>query len=168
MIGIGKMKREDGWWYPWIFVAGFAIIIAVNGTMAYIAVDSWTGLETKNYFRKAQGFNDVLAQQEAQAQLGWDVKVKFTSAPAPENPHAGFIMLNVTGADGEGVSGLAIEAIAMRPIQEGHDLDLSFAPRANGSYVAVANLSLAGQWELRATASRGDEVFKLRQRIQVP
>ena len=163
-----KSERQDGWWYPWIFVAAFGVIIAVNTTMAYIAVDSWTGLETENYFRKAQGYNDVLAQKAAQEKLGWKARLGFESVRAPESPNTGYVLANFKDADGTPITGLKIEGIAMRPTQDGVDQDLIFVPRGNGSYIAMVDFPYAGQWEVRATAEQGGDVFKLIQRIEVP
>ena len=44
-MSLSKTKRQDGWWYPYIFVGAFVVIITVNGIMAFFAVDTWTGLE---------------------------------------------------------------------------------------------------------------------------
>ncbi|MCR4378297.1 MAG: FixH family protein [Rhodospirillales bacterium] len=165
---MSKSKRQDGWWYPWLFVAAFGVIIAVNGTMAYLAVDSWTGLETEKPFQRGQAYNAELAQKSAQANLGWNASAQFESVPTADNAHAGFVHLGITDREGRGISGLSVETLAMRPIQEGYDQNLIFAERGPGTYVAPIQVALPGQWELRFTATRADDVFKMRQRIQVP
>lgn len=163
-----KTERTDGWWYPWLFVGAFAVIIAVNGVMAYFALSTWTGLETDKAFQRGQQFNALLAQQAAQDQLGWTTHLAFEPQPTAENPRAGFVSLRFRDAEGQGVNSLAINALAMRPTHEGFDQDLKFTGRGNGLYVAHAALPLPGQWELRLTARRADETFSLKQRIQVP
>lgn len=168
MTVMSKSKRVDGWWYPWIFVAGFGVVIAVNGTMAYIAVDTWTGLETAQPFQKAQAFNGELAQKSAQAALDWTVKVDFVKQPTTQNARAGILHFTVLDAHDQGIGGLTIEAQAVRPTHEGYDQVITFEERGLGEYVAPADLPLPGQWELRITASRADDIFKLRQRILVP
>ena len=168
MTVMSKSKRQDGWWYPWLFVAAFGVIIAVNGTMAYIAVDSWTGLETEQPFQRAQAYNAELAQKSMQTQLGWNASAQFEPAPIADNAHAGVVHLSITDREGRGVSGLSVETLAVRPIQEGFDQSLIFAERSPGTYVASIQLPLPGQWELRFTATRADDVFKMRQRILVP
>lgn len=168
MTIMSKSKRQDGWWYPWLFVGAFGIIIAVNGTMAYLALDTWTGLETKNYYQKGQEFNEALAQKAAQAKLGWTAKARFDALPSADQPRTGLIHLNFANAQGLGVGALEIEASAVRPTSEGHDQPLTFTAQGDGHYVAPVTFALPGQWELRATASRADEVFKLRYRLQVP
>jgi len=168
MTAMSTSQRQDGWWYPWVFVGGFVVIITVNGIMAYIAVDSWTGLETDNAFERGQAFNTELAQKASQDALGWTVTSTFEHTPSTDNARAGILHLTFVDANSQGVSGLAIEAVAKRPTHEGFDQEITFAAQENGAYSAPAALPLAGQWELRVVASRGDEVFQLRQRIQVP
>ena len=34
MTAMSNSKRPDGWWYPWLFVAAFGVIIAVNGNLS--------------------------------------------------------------------------------------------------------------------------------------
>lgn len=168
MTAMNKTKRADGWWYPWIFVAGFMVVFAVNGTMAYIAVSSWTGLETKDYFNQGTRFNDVLAQRAAQDALGWKVAFQYEHTPHDVDPRAGLFQIRFTDKNGQPISGLYISAVAKRPTQEGYDQDLIFTFRGDGTYSANTTLPLPGLWELRYTAERGEEVFKMRSRIQVP
>lgn len=165
MLTMSKRKRQDGWWYPWLFVGGFAIVIAVNGTMAFLAVDTWTGLETEQPFQRGQAYNQELAQKAAQDKLGWTVTLDAGSLSRGEG---GELRLSFQDAQNQGVGNLTIEAQAFRPTQDGFDQPLTFIEQGGGVYAAPARLPLPGQWELRITASRADEVFKMRQRIQVP
>jgi len=168
MTVMSKSKRQDGWWYPWLFVAAFGVVIFVNGTMAYIAVDSWTGLETEKPFQHAQAFNTELAQKSAQVKLGWSANAEFEPSRSGDSTRAGVVRLSITDREGRAVSGLSVETLAVRPIQEGYDQTLILAEREPGTYVAPTQLPLPGQWELRFTATRADDVFKMRHRIQVP
>ena len=169
MTMMTKAKRQDGWWYPWVFVAAFGVVILVNGTMAYIAVDSWTGLETEKPFERAQAYNAELAQKNAQAALGWRARADFEPLPVADNPRAGMLRFTVTDHDGQGISGLDVAALAVRPTHEGYDRDLTFLEQSAGTYVVSALLPLAGQWDLRVTATNAaGDVFKMRQRILVP
>jgi len=168
MTTMSKSKRADGWWYPWIFVAGFCVVFPVNGLMAYFAVSTWTGLETKDYFNQGKSYNDVLEQRAQQDALGWKVNFGFENVPIADKPRADVFRLHFTDKNGRNIDGLNISAIAKRPTQEGFDQELVFTSRGNGVYVANASLALPGLWELRYTAERGDDIFKMRSRIQIP
>lgn len=165
---MSKTKRQDGWWYPWIFVAAFGVIIIVNGIMAYIAANTWTGLETKNAFKEGQAFNSKLAQKTAQTALGWKVGLQFKSFPVPDRPHGGQVQMRFIDANGMDIIGLNIKAIAKRPTHEGYDQVLDFTDRGEGRYIAVTSLPLPGLWDVQVETSLDGQVFKAQHRIQVP
>ncbi len=58
-----------GWHMLGIMVAFFGVIIAVNITMAYKAVSSWSGLVVKNTYVASQEFNDKAETGKEQAAL---------------------------------------------------------------------------------------------------
>lgn len=167
MTTMSKSKRQDGWWYPWIFVGAFGVIFIVNGIMAYFAVNTWTGLETKDYFNQGKSYNNVLDQRAQQSALGWTAAFEYENVPVANDTRAGVFRLNFTDKSGQPVNGLYIDALAKRPTHEGYDTPMIFTFRGNGRYAATATLPLPGLWEVRYTATRGDELFKMRQRIQV-
>lgn len=72
--------RKDGWWYPYIFVAGFAVVVTANLIMMYFATSSFTGLETKSAYERGNAYNAQIAAQEAQDRLGWTVDFATESA----------------------------------------------------------------------------------------
>lgn len=57
-----------------MFVTGFGIIIAVNLTLAWNAVQTFPGLEVKNSYVASQSFD---ADRSAQLALGWDVTARL-------------------------------------------------------------------------------------------
>ncbi|MBL4613872.1 MAG: FixH family protein [Magnetovibrio sp.] len=164
---MSKTPRADGWWYPWIFVGAFGIIFTVNGIMAYFAVTTWTGLETKDYFNQGMSYNDVLEQRTQQEALGWTATLTYQSIPTADDPRAGVLHLRIIDKNEQAINGLTINAIARRPTHEGYDRNLTFTYQDDGSYTSTETLPLAGLWELRYAAMRGEMLFKLRQRFQV-
>ena len=53
-----------------LFLAGFGVIISVNMVLLYFALGTWPGLETKNAYSAALGFD---ARRKAQEALNWVV-----------------------------------------------------------------------------------------------
>lgn len=160
-------KKQDGWWYPWIFVGAFAVVIAVNGLMAFLAVDTWTGLETTDHFTQGKNYNSILDQRAKQVELGWEADFAYEHVPTAENQRSGIYRLRFTNRDGEPLNGLYIDATAIRPTHEGHDQVMIFTFRGDGTYAATTTLPLPGLWEIRYVATRGDDMYKMRQRVQV-
>lgn len=60
-----------------IMIAFFAVIIAVNVTMAMIARSSWTGLVVKNSYVASQEFNEKVAEARAMKARGWTSDLSY-------------------------------------------------------------------------------------------
>ena len=62
---------------PWLFVAGFAVVIAVNATMICFAVGSFSGLYTPAPRARGLHYNAIMAEQKARDALGWRVEAAW-------------------------------------------------------------------------------------------
>ena len=135
--------RLKGWHAAGIFAGAFGLIFTVNGFMAYSAVSSFPGVETKNSYIASQTFDARRAAQEA---LGWDIEARLMR---------GEIVLTITDADGRPVQAETLDAIVGRPTSTAQDIrpDFVFDGRA---YVAEATLA-PGNWDvwLKAVARDG-------------
>jgi nitrogen fixation protein FixH len=163
--------RPRGWWYPWIFVAGMAVVVAVNGVMIYYAVSTFTGLETRGHYEKGLAYNRDLAAARAQAALGWQVDFAATpEAPAAAGSVERRLRLEVAFRDREGRSldALEVRALGLRPVQEGLDREMPLAFLGQGRYGATLALPLPGQWEIRVHAFLGEAVYQHVERVLVP
>ncbi len=65
-----------GWHMLAITLLFFGTIIAVNVTLAVYANRSWTGLVVENSYVASQHFNELLAEQRQQAELGITATLK--------------------------------------------------------------------------------------------
>jgi nitrogen fixation protein FixH len=125
-----------------IFFAMFGTIIAVNLTLAFNAVRTFPGLETKNSYVASQKFDAERAAQEA---LGW------TSAARIEG---GDLVLDLRGPDGAPVADADIDATLGRATNVADDLVPAFAFDGD-VWRAPVDLS-PGNWDLRMTALAPD------------
>ena len=64
-------RPQAGHWIPWIFVAGFALVISVNFALIWLAVGSFSGLAEAHPYRAGLDYNQTLAAARAQEALGW-------------------------------------------------------------------------------------------------
>ena len=152
------MARARGWWYPWIFVAGMAVVIVVNGVMVLFALGTWTGLETDGHYRKGLAYNENLAAARAQQERGWQVDLEF----APD----GAVGVSFRDRDGVPLPDLAVQVLAVRPTHEGYDVAGELTHVGAGRYRGRLDLPLPGQWELRVHAFRGNLAFQMSKRVQ--
>lgn len=158
--------REDGWWYPWIFVVGMAFVVLINGIMVYIALSTWTGLETERHYDKGLAYNENLAAARAQAELGWLVDVAYTPSPIAGDP--GELAVTVTAAGDRPLVDLDVTALLIRPTHEGFDQEVRLDHAGAGVYKGPVAIPLPGQWDARIHARRRDAEFQEVKRLFVP
>ena len=171
-----KRRRADGWWYPWTFVAGMLVVIAVNIVMVIYAIGTFPGLETDDAYRKGLAYNQTMAAARAQEERGWHVDVRYApagtlaaagAAAGAVGAHEGELVVTVVDKAGQPLYGLDVTAALIRPTREGFDKSLTLAPGAAGEYRGEAVLPLPGQWDVRVSARRGNEGFQATRRIMV-
>jgi nitrogen fixation protein FixH len=120
----------------------FAIIIAVNATLAIFAMRSWTGLVVENGYVASQGFNEELAEARRQAQLGWQESLGYAG---------GKLTLTLGDAELRPIEKAEVSVMLERPSTDRQDRQLVLAETAPGRYETVLALS-PGLWDAEAIA----------------
>jgi nitrogen fixation protein FixH len=125
-----------------ITLGAFSVIIGVNLVMAYVAIDTFPGLEVRNSYVASQGFNDRQARQRA---LGWTTEADLTG---------GQLRLQITDADGSAAAVSSLEVTLGRPTTAREDFvpDLQLV---DGVYVADVDVDY-GNWNLHIEALAED------------
>jgi len=140
-----------------VTVAGFAIVIAVNGVMATIATGTFPGLVVENSYVASQNYNSLLAEARQQAERGWKLKVEVAD---------GQVTAAISASSGELVSGLEVDVIAGRPSSVAEDRQLQLVETPAG-YRSRDPLPV-GQWNIDIEARRGGNlVFRELRRVFV-
>ena len=137
-----------------ITVSAFAIIIGVNLFMAYSAVTTFPGLETKNSYVASQEFDRLKAAQEG---LAWDVGAKIEGET---------LILDIKDKAGDPVEVASIYAIFGRATHVNDDQEPAFTQSSTGAYVANVGALEGGNWNLRLNATAENGVA-FQQRIQI-
>lgn len=127
-----------------IVVSAFSIIIGVNLFMAYSAVGTFPGLETKNSYVASQKFD---AQKAAQVALGWDVAARIEGET---------LILDIKDAGGKPITVKSIYGLFGRATHVKDDQEPEFSQGPNGAYVAQVGLLDSGNWNLRLNAVAED------------
>ena len=136
----------------------FAVIIAVNLTMAVVASKSWSGLVVENGFVASQSFNRDLAEARRQASRNWSAEFGIQDGQLRFKPR---------DAAGAPLTGFAVTVKLRRPATSRDDVTMSLSEARQGEYLRAASMK-AGLWdaEVVATSSKGD-VFRQLYRIHV-
>jgi len=163
-----RKQKPRGWWYPWIFVAFFAVVISVNGVMIFFAYDSWTGLETKDHYLKGLAYDDTIAAQKAQEALGWTVS--FDLETISKNPDGSrLVAYEATFLDHNQqlVTPLKARTFFIRPTSEGMDSNGLAGKKEDGVVGGTMKVAAAGQWDVRIYAESRGRKYQLVQRVVI-
>jgi nitrogen fixation protein FixH len=151
-------RTFTGWHMAAITISFFAVIIAVNLTLAFFASTSWTGLVVVNSYVASQNFNRNAAEARQQQTLGWQMNLTF---------NRGLARISFLDRDYQPLLGLNIRAILQRPTDEDGDRTLKLKDAGAGIYLAQAPVS-RGVWIADITAEGSDQkLVRFVQRIFV-
>lgn len=124
------------------FGAGFAVIIAVNLTLAFQAVATFPGLEVQNSYVASQSFDRRRAAQRA---LGWDVQASLSGDG---------VTLSIRDRDGRAVRPVRLDATLGRATRISEDVPLAL--RAEGPHYSADVRVAPGAWMLRLRGAAPD------------
>jgi len=150
------VKRD--WIWPAIVVGLLVLGVGANVLLMLYATGDPSFAVEPDYYAKALAWDDHMAQERRNADLGWTIALDLASGPAS----TGLVGVAATVTDRQGAliedATVSIEAF-------------SYA-RGNEKVTAVlpADLPLPrkGLWEFRCTARRGEDVFTAVLREDVP
>jgi nitrogen fixation protein FixH len=120
-----------------IVATAFSVVIGVNLVMAYVAIETFPGLETKNSYVASQEFD---AQRTAQDALGWQVDANVLDE---------ILVLDVKDTQDRAVEVASIYGLLGRATHVKEDQEPTFTKAANGTYTAQVGALGTGNWNLR-------------------
>lgn len=145
------MARElKGWHVLAITVSAFAVIIAVNLTMAFKAVGTFPGLEVPNSYIASQEFD---RNRAAQKNLGWAAKASYQH---------GQMRVEITDEHGAHPRITSFSATIGRPTHKRADITPVFVQDAGVFHVPLE--LEPGSWIVHVTATAPDGT-KFQQRL---
>jgi len=147
-----------GRYIPWLFVAGFALVVAVNATMIWFAVGSFSGLYTPKPRERGLHYNEVVAEQRTRDALGWRVDAKWQA-------ESGQLEITVSDAAGQPLGGARVFAALVRPVEKRPPLPVSVAAVDPGRFAGRVDLPARGNWDLDIVVEHGSERYALTRRM---
>lgn len=146
-----------GWHMTGVVCLFFGTIISVNLFLAFSAATTWTGLIVPNTYVESQKFNDHLAAAEVQKKLEWSADL---------SAGAGGLVVQMKQADGQPLADVRIIGMLGRPVQEGEDKIIAFAPTDEG--LAWRGSLGPGLWRVQLIAEKGNKRWLDTVRFTVP
>ena len=150
--GTAVGTRKD-LWIPGCFIAFFVCLAALEIWFVTLANRSFTGLVTDEAYTIGVNYNEVLAQREAERQLGWATSFVFVQGDGLD----GRLTLSIRDADGTVLLADEIRATAERMSRFPQIQTVNFERQTGGDYVADLEVPLAGRWFVRARIERGGQ-----------
>lgn len=152
-------------WIPWVYVAVFVPVVAVNVLLVRLALSSSTGLVTDHAFETGQSYNSVIAAGTRQQALGWQAAIDVQ----PETqPHKVALAIAMTDSADKPLTGLTIAGRLVSPVDPQPDIAVTLVETAGGRYRTALTVPRAGQWELQLVATDGTGQFAIVQRLTAP
>lgn len=153
MRDTNRVRHFTGHHMAAILISFFAVVIAVNVTMARYASATFGGTVVDNSYVASQKFNGWLAEARKEKALGWAVA-------APARDERGHVVLRVSGASSEPLSGAGLTARAEHPLGRAPEQALRFIETAPGTYRSTDPLA-EGRWKLRIHIIRGADTLDI-------
>jgi nitrogen fixation protein FixH len=148
--------KFTGWHMTAILVAFFGVVMAVNFTMARMAISSFGGTVVDNSYVASQKYNRWLNAAAQQDKLGWEVSASVDAERHVRiDARSNGVMLEQVTAVGD----------ALHPLGRAADVPLVFAATPQGYLLSTKPLP-AGRWNLRLSLRRGADIFKLVEQVQ--
>ncbi len=150
--------KPRGRWIPWVFLGGFATVVAVNAVLITAAVRTYAGTTTVGAYDRGRGYAGVLAEAERQRALGWQGEAALRD---------GAVLLSVLQRDGSPLPADAeVSGVLQRPLERAR-VALLFQPSGPGLWRAAGDTLAAGAWDAVLTVTRGTDRLEFRERLVV-
>ncbi len=148
--------KFTGWHMTTILVAFFGVVMAVNFTMAQMAVGTFGGTVVDNSYVASQNYNRWLASADKQGKLGWDVRLSLSA-----DRH----VIVEARRNGSALKELNAVGDALHPLGRADDIALAFVPRSDGRLLSQAALP-AGRWNVQLSLRRGPDIYRISEEVK--
>ena len=143
---------------PWLFVAGFAVVIAVNGIMVWLAIGSFSGLYTPQPRQRSLHYNEIIARQADRDALGWRLDVRWLAQDDR-------LEIALVDAQGRPLGDARLHAELVRPAEKRPPLAVDLVAVDIGRYAATVALPARGNWDLDVVVDHDGQRFAQTRRM---
>lgn len=163
-MSAAKKKELSGRMVLTIFIGFFLLVFLANGIMTFVAIDTFSGVETQDAYRKGRDYNDTLQESRNQAALSWQASLNAVSLG--DNRLA--IGVDVFGKEGTALRGAAVELTLLRPTVKGMDVVVTLPETSPGIFASEIVVPAAGNWKALVTVtSASGDTYRLEKKLFV-
>ena len=148
------MSRRGRYW-PFAIAGLLLASVVANVALIVVASGDPSFAVERDYYRKALAWDAVMAQQQANADLGWSLAATLEPAAS------GGARLAVSLGDraGRPLGAAQIRVEAFHGARAADVVDALLVPREDGRYDVTLPIERAGAWELRFRVQRTADAF---------
>ncbi len=152
-----KTKNDRAKARFWMLVPVLLLTTSVGGWlyMVSLAVDDPGFSVEKDYYQKASGYDDVVAQRGENERLGWRVRVESFEREGQDAK----LVLVLADPSGTPLSGGELSAVSFPTARGNQQQNLTFVDLGHGRYEARVDKARTGLWEVRLKAILRLELF---------
>lgn len=143
---------------PWLFVAGFVLVILVNGIMMWFAIGSFSGLYSDHARDRGLHYNQVMAEQRERDALAWTIETSWQA-----DSHR--LGLTVKDAGGKPLAGAAVAIELIRPAERRVPIEVAMEPLGDGRFAGTVALPARGNWDADIVVDAGSHRFAVTRRL---
>jgi nitrogen fixation protein FixH len=122
-----------------VIVCFFVVVFAVNGVFLFLALSTNTGVVAVEPYRKGLKYNDRVAAEQRQRDLGWTSDILIAADETT-------LVATIRDRDGNGVHGLTAAAKIGRAATDREDVEAKLIETTPGRYEAKLLLSGTGSY----------------------
>jgi hypothetical protein len=153
------MTAANPWWkepWPWILMAGPAIVVVASVVTIYLAVTTSDGLVVDDYYKRGLAINQVLARSDRARAAGLRARLAL-------NVETGAVVVHLEGAeDAPAVLRLALA----HPTRAGRDREINMMRGPDGSFVGRIDAAASRRWLV--VLEDGARDWRLRGELRLP
>ncbi len=144
----------------------FGVVFAVNGVMTWVALSTFSGIETQNAYQVGRDYNETLEAAARQRAMGWQVGFDEVFETRAGGGADARVRVTVRDAAGLPVRGLVGTLTFWRPVAQGVDVEVMLQDAETEGYEAVASLPAGGHWDMQLSlTSAGGDTYYLEKRV---
>jgi hypothetical protein len=132
--------RQGRPWYrerwPWLLMAGPALVVAASAVTLWLALTSEDGLVADDYYKRGLAINQALSRSHAAAAAHYQAHLAFDRA-------AGKVRVTLSGT---GALPGALQLRLIHPTRAGMDQRVMMTAAAMGAYEGALAAPRAGRW----------------------
>ena len=141
---------EKGTWVLLSFITFFGVIVAVNTFFIMMALNTHSGVVTKQAYEKGLAYDETLEAARAQPSL-------YQQASFED----GVLRWVLRDESGRALSA-EITARLVRPVDDGQDFEVDLAVVENGVYEIDLDLPMRGRWDALLKAEWNNKHYQTR------